>query len=201
MVVEYAGGDLAQLLGGHGDAVALFRVRAHEVPLLLGERGGLVEDLQRDAQLADVVQQAQQRKRALVVVGQLQALAQLGGQRAGAAHVGLCGGVALAHGLVERVEQRGVRGIWVEHLLHAQAALGQADGGAQAGLVPGELGDGALDAQRPAAEVERCHVAGDGGAVLARLALAHAGAAGQDGGVVHACELRAGGEDVAHELG
>ena len=95
-------GDPFELMVAVGDLIPLFRMGLQDLPLLIGKLARFVEDLQRNSDLADIMQKAEQRQLALLDVRQLDPPAQLRAHHLRAAHMVL----RIAVALLKRPDQR-----------------------------------------------------------------------------------------------
>lgn len=68
-------GNAPELIVAVGNFVALDRVGFQNGPLVGGQLAGLIEYFQRNADFADVMEQAQQGQLALLMIGQVNPLA------------------------------------------------------------------------------------------------------------------------------
>ena len=97
-------------------------------PLLLGQLSGLVQDLQRNADFADVMQEAQQVQLRKLRVAESDAVAEKLAHPLGAVDMRLGVRIALLQGADEGGQGLGVRGALDEKLLDLQREAGGLDG-------------------------------------------------------------------------
>ena len=100
-----------QLVGGHGDLVALFRVGLQHHPLRGRECAGLVQDFQGDPDFADVMQQAEHLQVGELGIGQTDAPAERLAHFLGALDMGLGVRVRLLQRADKRADRLGMKGL------------------------------------------------------------------------------------------
>ena len=120
--------DPLQLRIAVGDLIALFRVGTQDLPFFFRELSRLIQDLQRNADLADVMQQAEQRQVALLDICQLDPFSQLLAHQLRAPHMVLRVAVAFLKGPDQGRQHFGMDGFPVQELFRAHGLRRRVDG-------------------------------------------------------------------------